>query len=104
MKLYATIKNEKLKLAKLGGNESITFEINKGNRRMVEFYATIENIEDTELLVIYMLDLQDGTTKQVFSYEFITKGEKQKGEILCANCDDFGRGEYPQPDCTICNQ
>jgi len=75
MKLYATIKNEKLKTASISGNESVTFELNKGNRRMIEFYATIEDVDGVEFLAVDMLNLLDASTQRVFTYEFY-KGNK----------------------------
>lgn len=78
MKLYATITNEKHKKEGLGGNEMLTLEINKGNRRMCEFYITIDDISDKELMVIDMLNLSDGNTTRVYEYEFY-QAKKQKG-------------------------
>ena len=75
MKLYSTIKNEKLKTASIAGNESITIELNKGNRRMIELYATIEEVEGVEFLAVDMLNLSDASTQRVFTYEFY-KGKK----------------------------
>jgi len=72
MKLYANIKNEKGRINGLGGNEFITVEINRGNRRMIEFYLTIDQLTDTkELLVIDMLNLSDGNTTRVYEYELM---------------------------------
>ena len=85
MKLYATTKNEKGKTVSIGGNEMLTIEINKGNRRMIEFYITIETVnseakhnEIEELMVIDMLKLSDGSTSRLLEHEFYR--HKQKGE------------------------
>ena len=70
MKLYATIKNEKGKIEGIGGNESLTIEINRGNRRMVELYLTVEQITDSnELIIMDLLNLSDGNTIRVYEYE-----------------------------------
>lgn len=94
MKLYATIKNEKGKLEGIGGNELLTIEINRGNRRMVEFYLTIDQLTDSkELMVIDKLDLSDGNTTRVYEYEVNSKlpeykAKRQKGECQHNYCDD----------------
>jgi len=80
MKLYTTITNEKGKTEAVGGNELLTININKGNRRMAELYITVEDLNDSELFVIDMLTLENGETKRVYDYPFYNKGEKQKGE------------------------
>jgi hypothetical protein len=74
MKLYLTAKNEKGKTEGIGGNEALTIEINRGNRRMVEFYLTIEKIDNNsnglnELVVLDMLNLSDGSTTRVYEHE-----------------------------------
>lgn len=85
MKLYATIKNEKGKIEGLGGNELLTIEINRGNRRMVELYLTIDQLPaGQELMVLDLLNLSDGSTTRIYKYEFYKnlpeyKAKKQNG-------------------------
>ena len=86
MKLYVSIKNEKQKIETIGGNESLTFEINRGNRRMIEIFLTIELLTNSkELMVVDMLNLSDGSTTRIFEYEVNNKlpehktSKKQKG-------------------------
>ena len=98
MKLYATIKNEKGKTEGIGGNEALTIEINRGNRRMVEFYLTVEHIDDNgnglnELIVLDMLNLSDGSTTRVYEHEINSKlaehtAKKQQGKCSHQYCDD----------------
>lgn len=97
MKLYATTENYKGKIVGIGSNEALKINIDKGNRRMVEFYITIEESDNGELFVIDMLNLSDGTTKRIFDHEFFNKGENQKGvkkcnDATCINCDSTMEG------------
>ena len=100
MKLYATTRNTKGKAVKLGSNEGITFEIDKGNRRMFELFLTIEDLDGKEFMACDILNLSDGITQRVFDYEFYPKGERQKGEcdhacttmrINTETCDKCGK-------------
>lgn len=109
MKLYAKIENENSKLEGMGGNESLKIEINKGNRRMCEFYITIEDIQNNggkyetkELMVIDMLNLSDGTTARVYEYEFY-QSQKQKGDLkwFCGECGKK-KEEYEALLCDNC--
>jgi len=87
MKLYSTIENDKHKSCGVGSDESITMNVNKGNRRMCEFYITIEMINNKEFMAIDMLNLSDGSTTRVYEYEWSLKGVKQKGE-KCEVCGE----------------
>lgn len=87
MKLYATISNGGQLTVGKGDNENLTISLNRGNRRMVEFYYTIEDLGDgNELVVIDMLNLSDGSTTRVIEHEGekslpeYKTGEMQKGE------------------------
>lgn len=87
MKLYATISNGGPLTVGKGDNENLTISLNRGNRRMVEFYYTIENLSDgNELVVIDMLNLSDGSTTRVLEHEGekslpeYQTGKKQQGE------------------------
>ena len=84
MKLYATIKNEKGKREGIGGNEQLTIEINRGNRRMVELYLTIDQLADNkELVVLDLLNLSDGSTTRVYEHEL---NKTLPEYVKCSKC------------------
>lgn len=100
MKLYATIKNERGKAEGVGSNELLTIEINRGNRRMVEFYLTLDRMgNNKELIVVDMLNLSDGSTTRVYEYEINKilpeyKKTKNSGDY-CSKCGFLWQDHLP---------